>query len=63
MAEGLIAQPIVTATWNQHHYGVSYPSANNAVARLERLGLLRETTGGNYGRVFAADDVLRGLRR
>jgi hypothetical protein len=47
----------------QQHYGVSYPAANSAVARLEKLGLLRETTGGNYGRSFAADDVLRVLER
>ncbi|MFN0089152.1 MAG: Fic family protein [Acidimicrobiales bacterium] len=63
VAEGLIARPIVTPTWVQHHYGVSYPTANNAVARLEQLGLLRETTGGAYGRVFAADAVLRILER
>lgn len=63
VAEGLIARPIITPTWVQSHYGVSYPSANNAVARLEHLGLLREITGGSYGRVFAADDVLRVLER
>jgi Fic family protein len=63
VAEGLIARPIVTPTWVQRYYGVSYPAANNAVGRLEQLGLLRETTGGSYGRVFAADDVLRILER
>lgn len=63
VAEALIARPIITATWVQRHHGVSYPAANNAVARLERLGLLRETTGGNYGRVFAADEVLQVLMR
>jgi len=63
VAEGLVARPIVTATWIQRHYGVSYPSANNAVARLQQVGLLRETTGGSYGRVFAADDVIRVLER
>jgi Fic family protein len=63
VAEALIARPIITPSWVQRHYGVSYPAANNAVARLERLGLVRETTGGNYGRVFAADDVLGVLER
>lgn len=61
VAEGLIARPIVTPTWIQREYGVSYPSANNAVARLQQIGLLRETTGNSYGRVFAADDVIRVL--
>lgn len=63
VAAGLIARPIFTPTWVQRHYGVSYPAANNAVTRLEQIGLLRETTGGTYGRVFAADDVLRILER
>jgi Fic family protein len=63
VAEGLIARPILTPTWVQRHHGVSYPAANTAVARLERLGLLRETTGGRYGRVFAAEEVLRILER
>lgn len=63
VAEGLIGRPIITPTWVQFLYGVSYPTANNAVGRLVELGLLRETTGGSYGRVFAADDVLRILER
>ena len=63
VAEGLVARPIVTPTWVQHHHHVSYPAANAAVARLEQLGLLRETTGGTYGRVFAADDIIRILER
>jgi Fic family protein len=63
VAEGLIGRPIVTPTWVQRHYNVSYPTANKAVTRLEELGLLRETTGGNYGRVYASDEVLRILER
>jgi hypothetical protein len=58
-----LVPPTTNVEWVQRHYGVSYPAANNAVARLEQLGLLRETTGGSYGRVFAADDVLRILER
>jgi Fic family protein len=63
VAEGLIGRPIVTPTWVQRHYSVSYPTANKAVTRLEDLGLIRETTGGNYGRVYASDEVLRILER
>jgi hypothetical protein len=63
VAEGLIGRPVITPTWVQKQYGVSYPAANKAVARLEELGLVRETTGGRYGRIFGADDVLRVLER
>jgi Fic family protein len=63
VAEGLISRPIITPTWVQRNYAVSYPAANNAVTRLEELGLVRETTGGNYGRIYAADTVLRVLER
>jgi hypothetical protein len=38
-------------------------AAKSAVARLEQLRLVRESTGGNYGRSFEADDVLRVLVR
>jgi len=61
VAEDLIARPMITPTLVQRRYGVSYPAANNAIARLEALGVLREITGGTYGRLFAADDVLRIL--
>ena len=61
VAESLIARPVLTPQWVQRHFAVSYPAANNAVARLEKLGLVRETTGGRYGRVFAADEVMRIL--
>lgn len=63
VAQGLIGRPIINPTWVQKHYGVSYPTANSAVARLVELGLVRETTGGKYGRVFVAEDVLQVLSR
>jgi Fic family protein len=58
LMEDLIGQPIVAVTWAQKRYGVSYQAANEAVARLVRDGVLRETTGRNYSRVFAATRVL-----
>ncbi len=38
--------------------GVSNPSANGAVNTLESMGILVETTGGNYNRVFEVPAVL-----
>lgn len=61
LVEGLIGQPIVTPTWAAKNFGVTYQAANNGVSRLVDIGLLREITGGRYGRVFAADDVIRIL--
>jgi len=35
----------------------------NAIARLVDAGILRETTGRTYGRVFAAEAVIHILER
>ncbi|MBV9659902.1 MAG: Fic family protein [Acidimicrobiales bacterium] len=59
LADGLIGHPVVTATWVQNHYSVSFPTASSAIAKLTELGFLREMTGRNYGRTFAAMDLLR----
>lgn len=59
IVENLIGYPMITATSASHMYGVSYPAANTAIRRLERLGILHERTGKRYARVFAAKDVLR----
>lgn len=63
IAEDLLAQPVVSATWAARVYEVSYPSANSAMARLEGLGILREVTGRRYARVFHAPDLLAILER
>jgi Fic family protein len=59
IAEDLIGRPLVTPTSASKMYGVSYQAANSAISRLLEAGILRELTGGNYARVFAANDVLR----
>lgn len=58
LMEDIVGQPIVAVTWAQHHYGVSYQTANEAVARLVRDGVLREVTGRKYARLFVAERVL-----
>jgi Fic family protein len=58
IAEDLIGRPVVTPTGASKLYGVSYPAANNAVARLVDAGVLREVTGKRYSRVFVAPEVL-----
>jgi Fic family protein len=59
IVEDLIGYPMITATSASQIYDVSYPAANTAIRRLEKLDILHERTGRRYARVFAARDVLR----
>jgi len=63
IADLLIARPVITASWAAKRFGVTFPAANNGIAKLVELGLLREMTGRQYGRLFAAEQVLRILER
>lgn len=63
IAEDLVGQPIVTPTWASRIHRVTYPAANAAVGRLVEVGLLKEMTGRNYDRVFAAAEILDILER
>lgn len=58
IAQDLIGRPFVTPSAAARLYGVTYPAANNAVARLVEAKVLREVTGRRYGRVFIAPEVL-----
>ncbi len=62
LAGDLIGYPVLAVSDVQDLYGVSYPAANSAVARLVGLGLLHEITGGNYGRIFRCDPVFDVIR-
>jgi Fic family protein len=59
LAETLIGYPLITPSEVANLFGVTYPPANAAVGRLERMGVLTETTGRSYGRVYACPEVLR----
>jgi len=58
IAEDLIGNPMLRATWASKAYGVTYQAANKAIKRLVREGLLDEMTGRSYGRIFRATAVL-----
>ena len=58
IAEDLIGRPVVTASAASRMYGVTFQAANSAISRLVRAGVLRETTGRSYGRIFVAPKVL-----
>ncbi len=55
----LIERPYMTSTWIQNHFAISAPAANAVLAKLVNIDILRETTGGNYRRLFVADEVLQ----
>jgi Fic family protein len=57
IADELIGQPVLTATWAARRHDVTYPAANAAIGRLVRLGLLQEATGRTYGRIFRSNQV------
>lgn len=63
IAEDLIGKPMLQTTRASRHYGVSYQAANKAIAKLVELGLLEETSGRNYGRIFRAHGVLEILQQ
>jgi Fic family protein len=63
IAGDLIERPVLNATATAARYNVTYVAANNAIARLVELGLLREITGRGYDRVFSADAVVQILER
>lgn len=54
----MFSQPIVTATSLASALGVTYVTANTAIARLEELGLLNEVTGFSRNRRFAYQPYL-----
>lgn len=55
-------QPYFNAARCSDQLAVSVPTANSLVARLQKLGFLREVTGQSYGRVFAYEPYLALLR-
>jgi Fic family protein len=63
IAQDLIGYPYVTATRAAERAGVTYETANSAIARLVDLRVLRERTGRTYARVFASDKILEILSR
>ena len=63
VTEKLIEFPSLTVKHVAESHGVSIQAANSAVARLSELGVLEETTGRSYNRVFQAPAVFDILFR
>jgi Fic family protein len=63
IAEDLLGYPIITPTLAANLHNVTYPPANAAIAKLVELGILREVTGRDYGRLFVCGEVMNVLQR
>jgi cell filamentation protein, protein adenylyltransferase len=63
LAGDLIGYPVLDVRQAQRMLGISYQAANSAVGKLEELGILREVSGGNYGRVFRCQRVFDVIAR
>ena len=61
--EDLIGYSSITPSAAAKRHDVQYKTANDAIKRLERLGILIETTGAAYGRIFVCPRVREVLLR
>ncbi|MCX2933843.1 Fic family protein [Mycobacterium sp. CVI_P3] len=63
IAESLLGYPVITISRAAELHHVTYPPASNAIETLVRLGVLRESTGQQYGRVYVCDRIRAILNR
>lgn len=61
--EDLIGYVSLTPSTTAKRHGVTYNTANDAFAKLEKMGILREITGEKYGRIFVCPRVRRIVTR
>lgn len=63
IAESLLGYPVITISRAAELHNVTYPPASNAIETLVGLGVLRESTGQQYGRVYVCDQIREILNR
>jgi Fic family protein len=63
IAEELIGFPILSVKDAATRHGVSFQTANAAVARLCEIGILRQLSRGRYDRLFACQAVVEVVQR
>jgi len=59
LLDSLFLNPYVTSTDATKRMKVTLPTAIAALEKLERLGIVRETTGRKTYRVYLAEELLR----
>jgi Fic family protein len=63
LADQVLTNPFVTISTAARVMGISAPTATRLVRELVAKGLLRETTGRKWGKVYVAPGVLAALER
>jgi Fic family protein len=63
LADRLLANPYITITDAAKVLEVTAPTAGRVVGNLVDRGILRETTGRNWGRIYVASEVLGALEQ
>lgn len=61
LLDSLFANPYISASAAAAFLGVSLPTARGTITQLEKVGLLRETTRRNWGRMWLAVPILAAL--
>lgn len=61
LVDELFVNPHINAARVKKLLGVTDPTARNALAELERVGYIRETTGRTWGRQYLAHGVLKAI--
>lgn len=59
----LVERPVITTVFVSKHFNVTYPTAKNNIARLIRVGILREVPGARRHRIYIAEKVLEIINK
>jgi Fic family protein len=57
----LQTQPLISIANASRRLNLTFPTVTASLKHLEKLGIVRETTGGKYGRLYAYDRYLKLL--
>lgn len=63
LIDALMVNPYMSVARAQRLLKVSNPTARHVVARLEKLKLLNEITGREWGRLYLARPILRIIEK
>ena len=61
LVDALFTNPYVNPPRLQKLLGVSDPTARVMIVKLEKLGVLREVTGRNWGKLWLAETVMKAI--